>query len=118
MILRGGLSPSTVAPKSRNGSAILRIGRRDSDASPTIVAIMGRLAMKPDSNRMVVPLLPQSKTASGWFHSGAGRSSTLLGPTQVYCKPIWVKQLKVAAQSSDVSGFLMWDDVLAAAPSM
>ena len=44
---------------------IRRIGRRESEASPTRVDIKGWAATTPPSMRMVLPELPQSSGAAG-----------------------------------------------------
>src|SRR5207247_723045 len=52
--------PLHSAPRARNGSSTRRIGRFESDTSPTSVLPNGCAHSNPDSNRIVVPLLPQS----------------------------------------------------------
>jgi hypothetical protein len=53
---------------SLKGSAILFMGRLDSEASPLKVAVMAREAIMPLISRMVVPLFPQSKVVVGECH--------------------------------------------------
>ncbi len=61
-----GACPSVAsirAPIRSSGSITRRIGRRDSEASPTKVVENGVPASTPDRSRIVVPELPQSSSA-------------------------------------------------------
>ena len=55
-----GPRPSTLAPIAASGSAILSIGRAESDSSPVSVVAQGRPAATPARSRMPVPELAQS----------------------------------------------------------
>ena len=64
----GGVPSSRVsmrAPICASGPVTRRIGRRDSDASPTSTLSNGCAASNPASRRMPVPALPQSSSPSG-----------------------------------------------------
>ena len=56
---------STVAPISRKGWAMRRIGRRLRLASPTKRLANGSAAATPATSRVVVPLFPQSRSTTG-----------------------------------------------------
>ena len=62
---RGRRSRQCGRPCARAASMTRRIGRRDSDASPTSVAENGCPASTPASRRIVVPELPASSGADG-----------------------------------------------------
>ena len=49
-----------------SGSITRAIGRPDSEASPTNVAVIGWLATSPISSRVDVPELPMSSACGGW----------------------------------------------------
>ena len=53
------------APISDSGSITRPIGRRDSEASPVKVAVIGWLATRPISSRVEVPELPMSSACRG-----------------------------------------------------
>ncbi len=61
----GCLRPSMTAPRCRSGAATRIIGRRCSVSSPTRVDRKCAAASTPQSRRIVVPELPQSRSAAG-----------------------------------------------------
>lgn len=82
------------------------MGLLDKELSPVSVASIGREAMSPASNRMVVPLLPQSRGTEGEFHSAAGLMRTCSGTIDATFMPSALRMRKVVSQSADRSGFL------------
>ena len=66
-IFTGGvpLVHTTLAPISFNGLATLSIGLFDNDSSPTRVALIPKLDIKPINNLIPVPEFPRSISDSG-----------------------------------------------------
>src|SRR6185312_1956865 len=118
LIRKGGVSPSTVAPIKDRGTEIRFIGRRESDSSPIRVQSIGREATSPLRSRIVVPLLPQSRGASGCCHSGGGISFTSFEEIHSCRRPSWFIQRRVDSQSSPRSGFRTTDTPFAIAASI
>jgi len=75
----GAVEPSMRAPISRKGSVTRAIGRRERDSSPVRVAVSpGTAERMPQRNRMVVPLLPQSRGKAGEVKPAVGGRTTAM----------------------------------------
>ena len=108
-----------LAPISDSGSMTRPIGRRESEASPMKVAVMGWLAIRPISSRVEVPELPMSSAVCG-----CSRPPT---PTPWTCQrlpcfsmlaPIAVSAAAVASTSSPSSRPSMTVSPTASAPNI
>ncbi len=76
----GGVPSACVsirAPICASGPVTRRIGRLDSDASPTSVESNGCPASRPASRRMPVPALPQSSSPRGAFRPSTPTPCTM-----------------------------------------
>ena len=101
-IFTGGvpLVHATLAPISFNGLATLSIGLFDNDSSPTRVALIPKLDIKPINNLMPVPEFPRSISDSGEINGSSLLKISTLVAFIFIDEPIEFKAIAVDIGSS------------------